>query len=156
MITNIAHTFLNALSILWMVGGILFLPFNSGTCMCFLVARSGMTEERMWWLLKRIWIFEICWNLVFFYTGILGHYLIIAPNTFTIEDLGYAIITGPIFAVVCVFWLPLIEAMILGTLAFIICEPVAATALYGAMALQFAKDAAGIRRAADASHRTRT
>src|ERR1700751_4455399 len=117
-----AHNFLNALTILWVTGGILLLPVNSPTCgfLCYLGLKIEMSEER--WnrlgkLLIKIALAEIAWNLVFFFTTILVE--AIWPNAnpahsgFKIEEVFAAIIV----AVICPFLLWVIEGLIYGVIS---------------------------------------
>jgi hypothetical protein len=61
----ITHT-LDVLAWIWIIGGILLLPFNSLVC-AFLICTKFQLNFDFWMgIVKRIWVLQIVWNLVFF------------------------------------------------------------------------------------------
>jgi hypothetical protein len=65
MITLI-HNFNNVLLLIWFIGGILLLPFNSVIVGSSVAGIYKIEQDRWWQICRPIWALQMVWNLVFF------------------------------------------------------------------------------------------
>jgi hypothetical protein len=78
------NTFLEFLTNIWMIGGFLLLPFNS-LAAGFLICLKFQLNYGSWLLVvKKLWILQIVWNLLFFSISVFTHDAAKSKITYTL------------------------------------------------------------------------
>jgi hypothetical protein len=68
------QAFLAFLAVVWIIGGVLVLPFNSAVLGGVLAAVYDIPEDRWWAVSRWVWAVQMVWNFIFALIGIfLGH-----------------------------------------------------------------------------------
>jgi hypothetical protein len=66
------RTFFEVFTWIWIIGGILLLPFNSLFCGFLICTKCQLNMDRWFGIVKGIWVLQIVWNLVFFSISLCG------------------------------------------------------------------------------------
>jgi hypothetical protein len=69
-------TFRDGLLIVWFIGGILLIPFNSLSLGFLITLYFNLDYDRWNECVKALWVLQILWNLVFMYTGVILEHVI--------------------------------------------------------------------------------
>ena len=66
------RTFFEVFTWIWIIGGILLLPFNSLFCGFLICTKCKLDMDRWFGIVKGVWVLQIVWNLVFFSISLCG------------------------------------------------------------------------------------
>src|SRR5258707_6264601 len=81
------HAFLEVFTWIWIIGGILLLPFNSLISGGLFCLKFGINHDAWFRFVKKLWVLQIAWNLVFLFTSLFLGYAEKGKITYTLTQL---------------------------------------------------------------------